>query len=256
MNKIIQAINLVIFLIITSCVTQVPPTQDTEESTVSTIPNVNEIEKEATKDMEETAVSTLPPKVSEVEKELPKEIAVQEEPIEEAPKLTPSPPLSKNDRMNAVAEGNTAPLGTVYQRDRTPVSTNSFEGQYTVIDFWATWCGPCVKEGPIFHKMGESYKDKNVQFVGVSVDRDFDRWNQFLQQRNWQGNNYWMGMAEEEAFFAFAYSEVELDPGQLGIIVGLPKYVIIGPDGNILHNSSYIKPSNPKFEDLLDQFVK
>jgi len=246
MNKIIQAILsndkrsrsnggvivLSLLIIISSCVTQVPPTQDIVESPVSTIPNVNELEKKAVK-----------------------EVAIKEEVVKQEPNLIPSPPLSKDDRMNAVAEGNMAPIGIIYQKDSTELSTQSFKGQYTVIDFWATWCGPCVKEGPIFHEMGISYKDKNVQFVGVSVDRDFDRWNQFLQQRNWQGNNYWMGMAEEEAFFAFAYSEVELEPGELGIIVGLPKYVIIGPDGNILHNSSYIKPSNPKFKDLLDQHV-
>ena len=237
MNRIIQIINLVFCLLLFSCATQVPPIQEAENEVTT---------KEVTELAEPTASKAI-----EIVEEVPKEEVIIEQ---STPEITK--PLSKNDRMNAVAEGNKAPIGIVYKTDNTPLSTESFEGQYTVIDFWATWCGPCVKEGPIFHEMGASYKDKNVQFVGVSVDRDFDRWNQFLQQRNWQGNNYWMGMAEEEAFFGFAYSEVELEPGELGIIVGLPKYVIIGPDGNILHNSSYIKPSNPKFKDLLDQYVK
>ncbi len=231
MYRIIQILNLALLLIITSCATPAPSLPSEEVKTSS-----------------ET-------KVSEIVKEIPKEEVITPEiPIQES-LPTATKPLSKNDRMDAVAVGNATPAGIVYQRDSTQLSTESFKGQYTVIDFWATWCGPCVKEGPIFHELGETYKDRNVQFVGISVDRDFARWNQFLQQRNWQGNNYWMGMAEEEDFFGFAYTEVEFEPGQLGIIVGLPKYVIIGPDGTILHNSSYIKPSNPKFKDLLSQHM-
>ena len=104
--------------------------------------------------------------------------------------------------------------------------------------------------------MGKRYKDKNVEFVGVSVDRDFQRWQRFLTERNWQGHQYWMGMNETAPFFSFAYSEVELEPGELDVIVGLPKYVMLAPDGKILHNSSFIKPSNAKFEELLNGFLK
>ena len=228
MNRILQITFILLIISTTNCTTQVPVISQEEEKVINTEPEVSEV-------------------VESIKEEVTKEIILAEEPMPTATK-----PLSKNDRMDAVAVGNNAPKGIIYQRDSTQLSTESFKGKYTVIDFWATWCGPCVKEGPIFHKLGETYKDKNIQFVGVSVDRDFIRWNQFLQQRNWQGNNYWMGMAEEEAFFAFAYSEVEFEPGELGIIVGLPKYVIIGPDGDIVHNSSYIKPSNPKFMDLLN----
>ncbi len=227
MNRTKQITTLSLLLIITSCATQVPSIPSEEGTTATTKSEVIEIAQDV----------------------------LEEETPSKAPFPIATKPLSKNDRMNAVAVGNTTPDGIVYQTDSTQLSTQSFKGKYTVIDFWATWCGPCVKEGPIFHELSKTYKDKNVQFVGISVDRDFARWNQFLQQRNWQGNNYWMGMAEEEDFFGFAYSEVELDPGQLGIIVGLPKYVIIGPDGKILHNSSYVKPSNPKFMDLLEEHV-
>ena len=169
---------------------------------------------------------------------------------------TPTKPMTKQEMLQTVIAGKDAPVGTVYKPDNTPISTDSFKGKYVVLDFWATWCGPCVKEGPIFQEMGKRYKDKNVEFVGVSVDRDQQRWQQFLKERNWQGHQYWMGMAEMEPFFAFAYSEVELEPGQLGVIVGLPKYVMLGPDGKILHNSSFIKPSNAKFEELLNGFLK
>lgn len=168
----------------------------------------------------------------------------------------PAEPMTKQEMLETVVVGKYAPTGTVFEPDSIALSTDQFKGKYIVLDFWATWCGPCVKEGPIFQEMSKQYQDKNVAFVGISVDRDFQRWQRFLQERNWQGHQYWMGMAETEPFFSFAYSEVELEPGELGIIVGLPKYVMIAPDGKILHNSSFIKPSNAKFKELLDGFVE
>lgn len=42
----------------------------------------------------------------------------------------------------------------------------------TVLNIWATWCGPCVEEMPDFEKVYQEYKDKDVQFIGVAVDSD------------------------------------------------------------------------------------
>jgi len=176
-------------------------------------------------------------------------------PVETPVVETLTVPLTKKELLEKVVAGNYAPTGTVYQPDSTSISTDQFKGKYVVLDFWATWCGPCVKEGPIFQAMGKRYEDKNVAFIGISVDRDFQKWQKFLTSRQWQGQQYWMGMEETAPFFGFAYSEVEMDAGQMGIIVGLPKYVMLDPDGKILHNSSYIKPSNPKFEELLTGFL-
>ena len=47
---------------------------------------------------------------------------------------------------------------------------NKIEDKIYVVNFWATWCGPCVKELPYFEQIGQEYKDKNVEVLLVSLD--------------------------------------------------------------------------------------
>jgi thiol-disulfide isomerase/thioredoxin len=50
------------------------------------------------------------------------------------------------------------------------ISTADLKGKVIVVDFWATWCGPCVGEMPKMKKLYAEYKDKGVEFIGVSLD--------------------------------------------------------------------------------------
>lgn len=59
-----------------------------------------------------------------------------------------------------------------------PVTLSSLRGRYLLIDFWASWCGPCRNENPNVVKVFNKYKDKNFHVIGVSLDRpgQKDRW--------------------------------------------------------------------------------
>ena len=59
-----------------------------------------------------------------------------------------------------------------------PVSLSSFKGKYVLIDFWASWCGPCRKENPNVVKVFNKFKDKNFTVLSVSLDRPDakDKW--------------------------------------------------------------------------------
>lgn len=57
---------------------------------------------------------------------------------------------------------------------------DQWRGKVVVVNFWATWCAPCREEIPIFVKLQDQYRDKGLQFVGISIDqadktRDFAR---------------------------------------------------------------------------------
>jgi peroxiredoxin len=59
-----------------------------------------------------------------------------------------------------------------------PVSLSSFKGKYTLVDFWASWCGPCRRENPNVVKVFNKFKDKNFTILSVSLDRPDakDKW--------------------------------------------------------------------------------
>lgn len=77
--------------------------------------------------------------------------------------------------------GSNAPDFTVQDSDRT-VALNQLRGQIVVLNFWATWCPPCVEEMPSLVEMQRRMKAKGVTVVAVSIDVDESAYKSFLKQ--------------------------------------------------------------------------
>ena len=65
--------------------------------------------------------------------------------------------------------------------DGTTLNSSDFEGKATVVNYWATWCGPCVREIPAFNKISKEKSDE-VQFIGISLDNKVSAVHQFFNR--------------------------------------------------------------------------
>jgi len=93
-----------------------------------------------------------------------------------------SPPSSSDfignvSKVNSVQKNEGAKVADFSWTDETgkKVSFADFsKGNVVLINFWATWCGPCKRELPDLVALRDEYKDKNIKILGISVDRDGD----------------------------------------------------------------------------------
>ncbi len=77
--------------------------------------------------------------------------------------------------------GKPAPQFTVQDSDRK-ITLSDFRGKVVVLNFWATWCPPCVEELPSLIQMQQQMKDKDVVVLAISVDEDKNNYDQFLKE--------------------------------------------------------------------------
>jgi len=78
--------------------------------------------------------------------------------------------------------GQTAPGFTLNRLPSGKLSLSEFKGHVVVLNFWATWCPPCVMETPSLEKFASDMKPDGVTVVGVSVDENENQLNQFIQR--------------------------------------------------------------------------
>jgi thiol-disulfide isomerase/thioredoxin len=120
-----------------------------------------------------------------------------------------------------VRTGEPAPAFTLARADGIPgaISLEALRGQVVVLDFWATWCPPCLAMLPKLHELHATWKDRGVSFVGINSDENIapQTLQAFLQAR---GVPY--PVVAEDA-----------DVGARYKVRSLPHMVVIGKDGAI-----------------------
>ena len=78
--------------------------------------------------------------------------------------------------------GGTPPDFSMETPEGELLSLSDLRGQVLLVDFWASWCGPCRKENPNVVRLYQQYKDKGFEILGVSLDSKRDRWLQAIEQ--------------------------------------------------------------------------
>ena len=84
--------------------------------------------------------------------------------------------------QRVVAAGDAAPEFSIRTDSGRTVSVPNFGGKLLVLNFWATWCPPCVQETPSLSEFAARYASRGVVVLGISVDKDEKAYQAFLQR--------------------------------------------------------------------------
>ena len=126
-------------------------------------------------------------------------------------------------RKGGPGAGDPAPPIEGTTLDGRPLKLEDFRGKFVLLDFWATWCGPCIGEIPQLQAVHDAFgKDGRLVILSLSVDEKIDEPRQFQEKRKLPWSQGFLGRGIHSAI-----------PDSFGVRA-IPAFVLVGPDGKIV----------------------
>lgn len=144
----------------------------------------------------------------------------------------------KNLRLSL---GKMAPDITEKDTSGNDVSLASLRGKVVLIDFWASWCGPCRRESPRMVKIYNQYRDKGFEIFGVSLDKDRNSWVKAIKN----DKLYWTHVSD------LGYWNAK--PAKLYNVGSIPYTVLLDRNGKIIAKGLYGSEIEDKLKTVFNQ---
>jgi thiol-disulfide isomerase/thioredoxin len=146
----------------------------------------------------------------------------------------------KRYRNNKYMEGATPPDLSYADPNGKTRSLYDLRGKYVLIDFWASWCGPCRRENPNVVRLYNQYHNKGFEIFSVSLDKQKDRWVKAIEQDNLKWPDHVSDLKGWNS-----------DAAQLYGISSIPHTILLDPDGKIIGTGLRGKELEDKLKEVL-----
>ncbi|NUO02800.1 MAG: TlpA family protein disulfide reductase, partial [Saprospiraceae bacterium] len=107
------------------------------------------------------------------------------------------------------------------------VSLKDYRGRYVLIDFWASWCGPCIEEMPHLKQLYDTYKPLGLEIIGISIDKSQANWKKVAQKLQIP----WINTIDNVAFSSNVANQYEVRE--------IPANFLISPNGKLLFSNKH-----------------
>ena len=132
----------------------------------------------------------------------------------------------RHDEMQFLSPGKLAPDFAQPKSDGKLLKLSDLKGKVVLIDFWASWCGPCRKENPNVVKIYQKYADKGFTVLSVSLDKDKNAWLEAIKRDNLLWTNH---VSDLKAWSNEAAQQYR--------VTGIPFTVLVDKEGKIIQTN-------------------